>query len=289
MSILKCPCCGSTLNVYETETENGEIIEGMLCCQKGHQFKIFRGIADFGSIEQKDANSWSEYYKEMNYEDLDASIDNRKTDHQKEIENEFLDGIIEETSKLEKGFLIDVASGRGMLLRKLLQTTNEQVHIIATDLSFDVLMYDRIKLKSLNPNIKISYIACDATNLPFQDHSIDMVCTFVGYLNMINLMEQGIEEAARVLKENCKLINSVMYIDESSKEYQEVQEILKSNDMEVMAKHLLKEELFKLHYKYFSEVTDRIVYEGIGEKFEGDLLPYEGAWYANSIIQSKKV
>ncbi len=288
VEILKCPCCGTDLELITEKEENGEIIEGQLICAKKHTYKIFAGVIDFGSEEQKNSNNWSELYQEVTYDELDAAIDDRKSENQKQIERLSLDGITNKTSKLEKGFLLDVASGRGMLLRKLLETTNEQVHIIASDLSFQVLMYDRVKFAKINPRIKVSYIACDATNLVFKDNSIDMVCTFVGYLNMGNLMEKGIIEAARVLKPTCSLINTVMYMNEDSTGYQELKKIFEENDMASMAQYILRDRLFEIHQKNFKKVSDQITYEGIGEAFEGDLLPYAGEWFADAVITAEK-
>ena len=288
VEILKCPCCGTDFELITEKEEKEEIIEGRLICAKKHAYRIFAGVIDFGSEEQKDSNNWSELYQEVTYEELDTAIDDRKSENQKQIERLFLDGITNKTSKLEKGFLLDIASGRGMLLRKLLETTNEQVHIIASDLSFKVLMYDRMKFAQINPKIKVSYIACDATNLAFKNNSIDMVCSFVGYLNMGNLMEKGIIEAARVLKPTCSLINSVMYMKEDSEGYKELKKIFEENDMLSMAQYILRNRLFEIHKKSFKEVSDQITYEGIGEAFEGDLLPYAGEWFADAVITAEK-
>lgn len=288
VKILKCPCCGSELKLISEKEENGEVIEGHLICAQKHVYKIYAGVVDFGSEEQKDANNWSEHYQQLSYEELDSSIDDRKTENQKYVETLFLDGIINETKQLEKGYLLDVASGRGLLLRKMLETINEDVHLIASDLSFQVLMYDRIKLASINPKVKISYIACDASNLAFKDNSIDMVCTFVGFLNMGNLMEKGIVEAARVLKPKGKLINSLMYMKEDSSGYKEVKKILEENDLDSLAQFLLRDKLFEMHKNYFTKVSDQITYEGIAEPFEGDLLPYADEWFANAVITGEK-
>lgn len=288
VEILRCPCCGRNFELVTEKEENGEIIEGHLICAQKHTYRIFAGIIDFGSREQENSNNWSELYQEVSYSELDSAIDDRKSESQKKIEALFLNGITKKTSKLEKGFLLDVASGRGMLLRKLLETTNEQVHIISCDLSFQVLMYDRIKLTNENPKIKISYIACDATNLPFKNGSIDMVCTFAGFLNMGNLMEKGIIEAARVLKPTCSLINSVMYMREYTPGYQKVKQILEENGMAPMAQYLLRERLLEIHENIFKKVSDQVTYEGIGEALDGDLLPYDGEWFADAVITAEK-
>ena len=127
--------------------------------------------------------------------------------------------------------------------------------------------------------------ACGLTDMA---DGTNMVCTFVGYLNMGNLMEKGIIEAARVLKPTCSLINSVMYMKEDSAGYKEVKKIFEENDMAPMAEYILRDRLFEIHQKYFKKVSDQITYEGIGEAFEGDLLPYAGEWFADAVITAEK-
>lgn len=288
IDILRCPVCGKKLQLDIEEMEKDDVIKGKMFCEDSHEFNIVNGVADFGSSEQKDANSWSDYYKEQNYEEVDKAIEDSKSDKQKQIERLFIDGIIKETSRLNNGLLLDIATGRGMLLKRLIEEADSNIHIIATDLSYAVLMYDRIKFKNIAPDIRISYIACDAINLPFINSSIDMTCTFSGYMNMGDIMEKGIKEASRVLKPNSELIDSVMYMDKNSTGYQEVRSILASSNMLETADNLIRENTIAMHKRYFKELTDFITYEGIGEKTPGDILPHEGSWYANAIIICKK-
>lgn len=180
--------------------------------------------------------------------------------------------------------MLDVASGRGLLLRELLKNINAPVNIISTDLSFQVLKYDRIKLKEINPRVKVSYIACDATRLPIETSSIDMVCTFVGFTNMMNLMEDGIKDAARVLKAGAPLINSSVYMNENADGAQRVVRFLKENDMVGAEKMFIRKELLAIHKKYFKTIHEKIICEGIAETVEGDLIPCTGEWFANVVL-----
>lgn len=175
LSFLCCPCCHSKLRLQNEKREHEEIVSGELVCSCGNRYLIRDGIADFGSHEQENVNSWSEYYQQDSYEELDQKMEARKSKTQKRIEQEFLHAITNETSNLEKGILLDIASGRGVLLQELLKTANPNIHIIAADLSFQVLRYDRMKLKMQAPERHINYIACDATQLPIQSDTIDMV------------------------------------------------------------------------------------------------------------------
>ena len=82
----------------------------------------------------------------------------------------------------------------------MLKELQGKSQILCTDLSFEVLKYDRLKAKKINPKVKVNYIACDATKLPLKDNSIDTATSFFGIANMLNLTLEGIKEANRVLK-----------------------------------------------------------------------------------------
>lgn len=287
MSLLSCPCCRTDFECHETTLEKDEVLEGYIECENGHKYCIHNGVLDFGSMEQGDSNQWSEYYKDVSYEELDASIDNRKTENQKQIQKKFIADIVAKTSKLEEGILLDIASGRGMLLKELIRSTNENVHIISSDLSFAVLMNDRIKFKDVNPKVKVSYVACDATNLPFKDKSIDMICTFVGYVNMLTLFEAGVKEASRVIKIGAPFINSLIYMKKGTPGFLELEKIFASNELTGMEKYINREDLLELHQKYYTSIIDEISFEGIAEDEEEDLLPYQGEWFANAIMEAK--
>lgn len=284
LPVLCCPECGAGFKLTESRTEMNEIVAGKIVCENGHAFSIHEGILDFQSQEQNTFNSWSEYIDEDGYDAFGEKLEAQKTDRQRKIEKDFLDSIVEEAVRLKAGFLLDVASGRGVLLRELLKHTNENVNIISADLSFQVLKHDRIRLGQANPHIKVNYIACDATNLPFRDRSIDMACTYVGFTNMADLMEKGIRDAARVLKDDAPLINSSVYMDENAEGAKRMAKSLAENHMEGAEKIFIRNELLAIHKAYFRTVREKIVYEGIAEAVEGDLIPCGGEWFANVVL-----
>lgn len=294
LPVLRCPCCGAGFELAESRKDDEEIaesrkcgeeiIEGKVLCGNGHTFCIHEGILDFQSQEQELFNSWNGYSEEDGNDNLDYELDAHKTVNQKKIEKDFLDSIIEEVRKLKSGFLLDIASGRGVLLREILKNIDADVTVISTDLSLQILTQDRLKLKRLNPHVKVNYIACDATNLPIRDCSMDMACTYVGFTNMANLMESGIRDTARVLKANAPLINSTVYMDENAEGAKRTARFFAENHMEGAEKIYLRNELLTIHKKYFSTVRERIIYEGIAEAVEDDLIPCGGEWFANALL-----
>ena len=286
LSVLRCPHCGGEFELTAAGKEGEEILEGKIACGKGHVFYIRQGILDFQSQEQENLNSWSEYIGEEGYDDLGQKIEARKTEKQKKIDRDFLEAIVGEAVKLKSGFLLDVASGRGILLGELVKTVSADVNLISTDLSFRVLTFDRAALKRTVPQVKVNYIACDATNLPVRDGSVDMVCTYAGFTNMMDLMENGIREAARVLKDGAPLINSPVYMEKNAEGARKAARYFAENQMEGAENIFLREELLTVHRKYFSSVREEIIYEGIAEGVECDLIPCAGEWFANALLVS---
>ena len=284
LPVLRCPHCGGEFELTVNQEECGEIIEGRISCGKGHVYYIREGVLDFQSQEQENLNSWSEYIGEDGYDDFGQKLESKKSDNQQKLEKDFLNAIVQEAARLKSGFLLDVASGRGVLLRELLKSMAANVNLISTDLSFHVLKFDRVELKRINPHAKVNYIACDATNLPIRERSIDMVCTYVGFTNMMNLMENGIREAARVLKDRAPLINSLVYMDRNAEGTKRVTQYIADNHMEGAEKIYLRDELLTIHKKYFRIVCEKIISEGIAEGLEGDLIPCAGEWFANALL-----
>lgn len=288
LSILRCPCCGGRFRAQAAVCEQDEIVEGSLVCEQGHSYPIQDGVVCFGAQEQAGSNTWSEYYKEADYDEVDRAIDSRKTPAQLDAQQKLLDAITAQTSQLESGFLLDIASGRGMLLRQLLKTTSAKVHIIATDLSYPVLKFDRIKLRAVNPNVRVSYLACDATDYPIRDNSVDMACTFAGLLNMQELMERGLQDAHRILKPGSLLVNSTIYQQDGTAAFQALRRLLEENGPAKLADYCLRGKLLEVHRNIFASVEDEIACEGIAEAMEGDLLPLDGEWFANAVILAGK-
>ena len=288
LPLLSCPCCKKAFTCFPAEKENEEIIEGYIECEEGHRYPIRKGVLHMGSEEQENINAWSDYYQDMSYEELDRSVEGQKTENQRNIQEKLLADISAKTAKLKKGFLLDIASGRGMLLSKLLETSGSDVHIISTDLSFTVLMYDRLKFAEKARNLKVSYIACDATNLPFKTDSLDMACSFSGFLNMGTLFEAGIAESSRVLKKDAPLVHVSTYLDPETPGFREVEEILDTMNVKEIARNVVQEDVLALHRKYFSVVSDEFGYEGIAEDGKDDLLPRPGSWFAEIIITAVK-
>ncbi len=290
LPIIRCPKCNSAFRLEALLIETDEIVEGFLVCNEGHKYSIHKGVVDFCSNEQGLANQWSESYKETDYETYDRQIEEMKTDVEKYQQQMMIDRFVVELSDMKHGTVVDIASGRGMLITKLAAHLNNPVNLIATDLSFEVLMYDRFKLKKINPSLRANYVACDATALPFIKNCADFTISFYGIANMLGIVENGICEAERITKHGGKLLNASMVVEKDSKGITLVKQICLENGAPGAEVIYLQKEATELHRKYFGKVDCQIISEATKDENENktDLLPYPNEWYAQVIFSCTK-
>jgi len=292
LQVLKCPSCGGELRLGEIiNKESDEIIKGSIGCVCGEQFQIVDGVLDFNAKEQEFANNWSENYKEMSYEELDNKITNGTPDNMKNLNNSAREYIVEDLNNNKPQVVLDIASGRGMLATYIAENIKYNPMLILSDLSFPVLKYDRLKMKKLNPSLKVNYVACDCTKLPFKDNSIDRCVSFYGIANMCDIALDGIKEANRVLTSNGVLLNSNIVIDTNTEiaknlikeleEYLKVSSLVKLSSVEGF--NTLHEE------GGFQKCNMVTIGDSIAEKCDFDAIPIEGEWFAIVIAQCIKI
>jgi ubiquinone/menaquinone biosynthesis C-methylase UbiE len=183
--------------------------------------------------------------------------------------------------------ILDIATGRGMLLTKLAKSCGSYIDLVCVDLSFEVLKYNRIKALSLNPDMKINFIACDATKLPFLSDGFDLAVSLVGIQNMGNFASQGISEAVRVSQKG--LVNVGLIIRDDNPKIDELNKLLMDNGYDFKVDSFTESNFYKLHAaagKHKVDVDN--VFEGIAEKNENDMIPIEGEWFAAAISRTTK-
>lgn len=173
-------------------------------------------------------------------------------------------------------------------MTQLAKNLNDDVHIISVDLSGFVLKYDYDKFKRIAPNKKISFLACDATNLPLKDCVVDAATTYCGFNNMLGCAGEALKDAQRVIKHNGILVDSYVVIQKASKGYEILHQVCIEQHIDGAEDFFLHERLLKHHKDLFAMVECDVVFEGIGVGNDMDLLPYHGEWYAEQVFISKK-
>jgi len=281
LKLLKCPKCNGELSLTVEKEENSEIIEGKLSCNGGHDWAIREGVINFASVEQELANNWTESYEQYDDEEMGRKISEGNPQNIKIIIDKTRKFIIDSINNKENEFILDIATGRGALFEEMVKQLKVESQIICTDLSFIVLKYDRLRAKKINPGSKVNYIACDATNLPFKDNTIDTAASFFGIANMLDLAAAGIKEAKRVLKVGQSLLDSYFIIKEDSNGFKMLKEFCKENKIIGGEEFTLKTGIERAYIEASFARTDMVtIGESIGEKSDLDLIPFEGEWFA---------
>lgn len=223
LEILVCPNCKTPLRLKEPESINCEIMTNYLICENDHVFQIRDGVVDFKVKEQTEGNNWSELYRQYDYETLDELLLNKVSECHKEAGLKTIDEIIDRINDTQSDSILDIATGRGILLKSLIQNYGVTKQITCIDLSFEVLKYDRLKTRKLNPDLKINYIACDASQLPFVENAFDIAVSLAGITNMKESATQGVMESLRVSQ--CGLISTATVVkDKNAKQHKAITE-----------------------------------------------------------------
>lgn len=97
--------------------------------------------------------------------------------------------------------ILDVGSGAGQLAKHVLKYADPEAELTCIDLSHEMLLRARQRLKSVRPR----YIVSDLKHLPFADGSFD--CVTCGYvLEHLPDAREGLTELARVMTPGAKML-----------------------------------------------------------------------------------
>ena len=288
INYLCCPVCRNNLHLRADSEIDGDVITGLLTCEVGHSYRIHKGVADFNSDEQGFANQWEELGDGEHFDEFDSQVDARNPAQVIERRKLVLDSITGAVSVHKPKILLDIASGRGLILTELVKALDFDTHILSIDLSKFVLQYDHRKFKQMAPDAKISFLACDATNLPLKDFAVDAATTYCGFSNMVGCAGEALGEAHRVLKPAGILLDSYVVIEKESKGYELLHQVCAQQQLSGAEAFFIHENVVKHHEALFSGVDCKRVFEGLGVGNDMDLLPYDGEWYAEEVLISTK-
>ena len=103
--------------------------------------------------------------------------------------------------------ILDVATGTADLaIEAVRQLANQsELHVTGIDLSEDMLLIGRDKVQKLNLQDRITLERGDGEAMKFDDNSFDAITVGFGLRNF-EMLEGGLTEIYRVLKQGCKLV-----------------------------------------------------------------------------------
>lgn len=99
--------------------------------------------------------------------------------------------------------VLDIAAGTGDLTRVFARQAGPQGLVVHTDINHSMLSVGRDRL--LNEGLSLPTTVCDAEQLPFADHSFDLVSVAFGLRNMTH-KDRALSEMARVLRPGGRLL-----------------------------------------------------------------------------------
>jgi hypothetical protein len=280
IELLRCPVCKSGMDLKNAQFESDEVISGEVHCKCDKSWKVVEGVLDFESEEQSDANRWTEIFKNQTLEEFNQMISEKEPKNQRELGNKAIKYLIEQINRLNSDYVVDIATGRGTMLKKLAEGVNKEIHLICTDLSAFILKMDRKEMIKVNPKLKISYIACDASNLPFADNRIDLALSFFGVANMAGLIKKTLIDVNRILIPGNDFLNVSFFVKPDSKSVKLVKEYMKNMENDDLERFLhVKGATDIFNSAGFEKTTFYHIGESVAEKNELDLVPAEGDWF----------
>lgn len=95
--------------------------------------------------------------------------------------------------------VLDIACGTGDLIFSICYLNKNVTEAVGVDISSNMISFAEEKCFKLNLNEKISFMTADACELPFADHSFDVITIAFGIRNVVNI-KKAFSEIFRVLK-----------------------------------------------------------------------------------------
>lgn len=278
-SILMCPKCQCGLTT------------DLKCENCGNQYSQKHGVYNIISMDLSDKQDY--LYKEKIPDDINLIFpDEEKNRYEKYIQDYYSrmnqetkeadikqDKVLTKLLKTISGTVCDLATGGGNMLQKILDSKNENVTIVCTDINEFELM--RTRLRRNGNGDFISYIATDGRYISLKENSFDYITSFAGFGN-IPEADKVAKELYRILKPNGKIIIKDSYIEKNSKSF----ELAKSVGVErgVVEEYILQD----LKKAGFKNVKSTIVAEAIWDENPYDLIPAAGDNQKFCIIEAEK-
>lgn len=177
------------------------------------------------------------------------------------------------------GDVCDLATGRGGMLQRILESNNSNISIVCTDISKRILAWTR-KIKQTNDD-KVSYIATDGRYMSIKDNSFDFITSAAAFGNMPE-SDKVANELYRILREDGRLIIQGSYIEKDSKSFEVAENLGLGKGM---VEEYLVDELRKAGFK---EIVSTIVDEAVWAENPYDIIPVTGDIQKFCLIQAKK-
>lgn len=181
LSILKCLKCSGNLTLDKGHITNNQVMDGILRCGCGNQYKIAEGIL-IGE------NKLEHYQENFNYSDNMTYI----AEYINETDSKYLENIYKglnwthkklKSEELRNKRILDLGSGFGFLTREIYDDLPQDSLYIAIDHDIERHRFLKKMLENAKYPKKMIFICCDFLKIPIKDKSIDMLIDYSGTSN----------------------------------------------------------------------------------------------------------
>jgi ubiquinone/menaquinone biosynthesis C-methylase UbiE/uncharacterized protein YbaR (Trm112 family) len=289
IEILACPACGNGLVLREEETIGNAMISGKLYCVNCRAFyEIVDGIPYFlnsGTIPQDDREKIAAARSQTSIREFEEKL----VAWERKLPATLMSGLrkgyettINWATPSRGTYILDWATGRGHLFRRMVETLPEGKILIGLDIDAEVLAKLRGYLRKKGTEKKTSFIVCNASRLPFKGDMFSAVTANAGLIEIAH-PEKAIEETMRVLKKGGRFAASGQIYEEGSRSYET------ATDWGIGTFALQGKAENYLRKIGFSNVKTETYYQDVQEQGgENDLLPHPGDWYAEYAVFGRK-
>ena len=210
---LICPECKKNLSLRIQTSGSALYFE----CENHHRFNVEDGVIFFNTREIP-GELWSLSLR--NYEHYVRATTHPGNPRYLEGEIPCKEVMWREIEKQRPSTIADIACGMGSGIKYIIERINWPCTIMLTDLSFRILAWNRKYFMEAmrNPYVDLVFLACDCSNIPLLNNSIDMVFSYGGFESMQDKMMAGFKEAYRILKPSGKAIYSMSLVDDHHSE-----------------------------------------------------------------------
>ena len=205
---LICPECKKNLSLRIQTSGSAQYFE----CENHHKYNVEDGVVFFNTREIP-GELWSLWLRNYEHYLQEATHPGNPRYSQGEIPCKEV--MWREIEKLRPSTIVDVACGTGSGIKYIIERINWPCTVILADLSFRILTWNRkyFMEEIRNPYVDFVFLACDCSNTPLQDNSVDMVFSNGGFESMQNKMMAGFKDAYRILKPNGKAVYNMSLVD----------------------------------------------------------------------------
>ncbi|MCL5999712.1 MAG: class I SAM-dependent methyltransferase [Chloroflexi bacterium] len=192
----------------------------------------------------------------------------------------------------ESDIVLDICTGQGGLLFNILDTLDKRIEIVSVDMSLTIQSHNRCYLLENYGDRNVSFISCDAAHTPFKHSVFSHVVSFA-MGNMLDRMDLGVREVARILRDRGTFVFNHMYVAEDSKGWGVLKDDMLQNGKDHFGFLGLEKDFVALVDSIgFRNRTIQVTNEVIGDPDrdieQGPIFPYPNEHLTEIVVKAVK-